>query len=380
MNIIQFLPYFPPHKWGVETVAEEMGTHRKKNKMWHCINIITHFEQEENLDKYEKIEFQWEVIWYTKDVIENLIVPSIEIINNFPIYKFWSKKYRLIKKYIHGKIWNKKENYRIVTHTRFFLTSLIGWLFARKNAIAWCHIEHGSDYVKLSSWWKTKVAYIYDRIFGKWIFKKANSVLAISEACKNFIQKNFTNREVKVFYRGLDFHFKEQKKQGEIKIVFIGRLVSLKWVDILIKAYKKSWLKHELIIIGDGEEKENLEHLAKGKNIEFLGFKNKEFIGDFLSKHKCILVNPSFQEWLPTTAIEWLITWNIVIATNVWWTAEISKQDDLILFNSWNQEELEEKILFAIRSYKNIQGESKEKVKEKFDWNTNITRFYNVLK
>jgi len=55
--------------------------------------------------------------------------------------------------------------------------------------------------VKLSSKFKTKLSIIYDKIFGKWIFKKADKVLAISEACKNFINKEFIKREVSVFYR-----------------------------------------------------------------------------------------------------------------------------------------------------------------------------------
>jgi len=63
------------------------------------------------------------------------------------------------------------------------------------------HIEHGSDYVILSSKLKNKVSYLYDRLIGKWIFKKADAIVAISEACKKFINNEFFDREVSVFYR-----------------------------------------------------------------------------------------------------------------------------------------------------------------------------------
>jgi glycosyltransferase involved in cell wall biosynthesis len=201
INVIQFMPYFPPHKWGLETVWEEIWKYWLKNNLWKFINIITEYNQEYFLlnTKYEKILFENKIIWYKKDWYEVLVCPSLEIINNFPVYKIWSKEYRLIKKYLKLIIWENNNNFRIITHTRFFLTSFIWWLFARKNNIKWIHIEHWSDYVKLSSKIKTQLSIIYDKTFWKWIFKKADKILAISQSCKNFINKEFVDREVEVF-------------------------------------------------------------------------------------------------------------------------------------------------------------------------------------
>jgi len=39
INIIQFLPYFPPHKWGLETVAEELAYHYVKAWYGEVINV-----------------------------------------------------------------------------------------------------------------------------------------------------------------------------------------------------------------------------------------------------------------------------------------------------------------------------------------------------
>ncbi len=69
----------------------------------------------------------------------------------------------------------------IQTHTRFFLSSFIGGIFARYYNLPWIHVEHGSDYVKLRSKLYSKLAYIYDRCLGKWITKKAGKIVAISE-------------------------------------------------------------------------------------------------------------------------------------------------------------------------------------------------------
>lgn len=122
INIIQFLPYFPPHKWWVETVWEEIGKYWCKNNFWKFINIVTDFNQELLLEwkNIEKIISKNEIIWYIKDWYEVLVCPSIEIINNFPVYKIWDKKYKLINKYLKESIWKEKNNFRVVTHTRFF--------------------------------------------------------------------------------------------------------------------------------------------------------------------------------------------------------------------------------------------------------------------
>jgi len=117
INIIQFMPYFPPHKWWLETVWEEIWKYWVKNNMWKFINIVTNFNQKEELEKNEKIVFDNKIIWYKKNWYEVLICPSIEIINNFPVYKIWSKEYRIIKKYLNNKILEEKNNFRIITHT-----------------------------------------------------------------------------------------------------------------------------------------------------------------------------------------------------------------------------------------------------------------------
>lgn len=392
LNIIQFMPYFPPHKWWLETVWEDIWKYWVKNSLWNFINIVTKFNQEEFLlNNNEKIIFENKIIWYKKDWYEVLVIPSFEIINNFPVYKIWDKKYWIIIQYLKEKTSHQPSpledreqegNWRVITHTRFFLTSFIGWLFAKKNKIKWIHIEHGSSYVKLSSKLKSYLSIIYDRSFWKWIFKNADKVLAISEACSKFIRKEFIYREVSVIYRGVDLLSIENKKKLEIKLVFIWRLVKLKWVDDLLKAYSKLNINIWLYIIWDWEELQNLKNIVMKNNlnnINFLWFKDKKFITNYLSKNKCILINTSYQEGLPTSVIEGLFYNNIVIASNVWGTKEISNKDDLILFEAWDVDWLVKNIKFAIKQYDNLVWKSKIVIDKNFNWEKNIEKYYNLL-
>jgi glycosyltransferase involved in cell wall biosynthesis len=191
LNIIQFLPYFPPHKGGVEIVWEEIWEHWVKSWFWEVISIITSFEQEKRILK-DKIIFKWEIVWYKRNWVQNLVVPSFEIVNNFPCYKLFNRRKKIIFKYLKYYISSEnllnKSSVLVLTHTRFFLPTFIWWKFARKNKLKWVHLEHWSDYVKLSSKFKSYVAYVYDRIIWKRIFKKADKLLAISEASKSFIE------------------------------------------------------------------------------------------------------------------------------------------------------------------------------------------------
>ena len=380
INIIQFTPYFPPHKWGLETVWQEISKYWVQNNYWDFINVTTEFDQQNHGG--EKIIFDWEEIWYKKDGYQVLVSPSIEIVYNFPMYKFWDKKYKIIQKYLYSYIENSNCEYRVVTHTRFFLSTFFWWLFARKYKIKWLHIEHGSGYAKLGSIFKTYIWTIYDHTLGKWSFKKADFILPISWACEKFVFKVGWNisHKTRVFYRWLDLDIKQKQKKWDIKFVFVWRLVSLKWVSDLIEAYITSGVKEELIIIWDGDESNKLKDQAKWHNITFLGFQNSDFVIDFLNSHNCIFINPSYQEWLPTTVIEWLATRNVVIATDVWGTKEISQKDDLIIINSWDVGALKDKILYALQNYDALNWLSLEHVNEKFNWNNNIKKLYSFAK
>jgi hypothetical protein len=404
LNIIQFMPYFPPHKGGLETVWKEIWENWVKSWFWEVVNVITSFEQEGNLKDFEKkgswhfndfgihqndttsIIFDWKIIWYKKNWVVNLVIPSWEIVNNFPVYKFLSKKKNLVFKYLETSLnsplvrGDEATITVVLTHTRFFLTSLFWWIFARKNKLKWIHIEHWSDYVKLSSKFKSYIAYLYDRIIWKWIFKKANKLLAISEASKNFIEKVSRKEKVEVFYRWLDIKKYDWIKSWNIKLVFVWRLVALKWVDDLVEVYKNSKIKSKLIIIWDWEERENLQEKSKWYNIAFLWSKDRNFIIDFLYKNNVILVNPSFQEWLPTVVIEWLLTRNIVVASDVGGTKEISNKKDLILFKAWDKEDLEEKLKYALDNFENLAWISEKFVREKFSWEGNINKLYEFIK
>ena len=274
---------------------------------------------------------------YCKDGYKVLIMPAFDIISNYPFPKFWKKQFWSVLLEV------KQRNPDIIqTHTRFFLSTFIGGICAKLWKKKWVHVEHGSGLVKGLVWWKAFFANVYDYTLGKLCFSSADQIVAISQGNIPFIKK-FSKTPIEVIYRGLDFPEIKRKKQNSdpISLGFIGRLVKLKGVDLLISAFADLIDEYPhlyLQIIGDGEERQNLEKQVKNLNIQdkvsFLGYQDKNTLQNQILPSLDIFINPSLQEGLPTTVIEALLAECIVVATDVGGTREIADKEDFIVVES----------------------------------------------
>ena len=81
-----------------------------------------------------------------------------------------------------------------------------------------------------------------------------------------------------------DKSFINKKSKLEKNFIIVSRLVKQKGIDRLIRVHKKlldEGLKHKIYVIGDGEEKEDLENLVKKLKVEdtfiFLGKKENPY-------------------------------------------------------------------------------------------------------
>lgn len=381
MKVAQFLAYFPPHKGWVETVAEEFSRNFVSEKQGEVLNIVFSVGQS-NLDSYIQAGYQV------------LIIPAFDLIPNYPFPKFWKKKFRSVLSEV------KSRNPDIIqTHTRFFLATFLGGICAKLWEIKRVHVEHGSGLVKWLSWRKSFFANLYDFTLGALIFRLSSAIVAISEANVAFIQR-FTRKKVQVIYRGLDFpqvskktvenwNLKKNKKSDQISLVFIGRLVKLKGLDLLISAFSEIYQKYpntHLSIIGSWEQEDSLKAQSKQLNLQnavtFSGaLSHDEIISEILPQTD-IFINPSLQEGLPTTVIEALMAKTTVVATDVGWTREISSEQDLIIVNPNNKTSLKSWIEKAIQTFEAVSGLSETSVRKKFDRKQNVlsyTQLYNRL-
>ena len=143
-------------------------------------------------------------------------------------------------------------------------------------------------------------------------------------------------------------------------ILYFGRLIDEKGVDVLIKAMKFN--KHiPLKIIGNGPYEENLKQLAKDlelKNVSFLGSMWGEELNEVLSKCKFVVVPSVWHENFPYVILQSFALGKAVIGTNRGGIPEMvidgefgyvyNAQDDKMLsqkiLSLWNNSELNKKM------------------------------------
>lgn len=374
MRILVFAPYYPPHIGGVENYASELNV--RLTKSGHTATVFA----PRLPTSTPKEEF--------KDGVRIIRYPAFEPIKNYPIPRFWRRDFFVSLKKL------KQERFDIIiSHTRFFFSSLLALRFATSKNMPLAHIEHGSSFVQSNNPIVSIIAYLYDQLIGKNILKKANHVIAISDSVRIFVEK-LTHGKVHptVIYRGFDWQLYETIKTDDSKwliqdtttprIIYIGRLVSGKGVADLIAALEliknKSW---QCLIIGDGPEYKHLQSLCEqsgiSNRVRFTGaLSHKEALGTLKSAD--IFVNPSYSEGLPTTVIEATVFKKAIIATNVGGTNEIiTDTKNGFLIKPGDPIELSEKIT-ALLDKSEAYSETIE-IDKKFSWDISISQYQKIL-
>jgi glycosyltransferase involved in cell wall biosynthesis len=383
LSIVHFVSYYVPHVWWLENFVHEFSI--KWGHYWYGDATIVTSDIGQNIQgnitKDNIIsDYNWQVIGYKSKNINIYTIPSFELIKNFPVPKIWDRRFFSILSIV-----SKEKNDIIITHTRFFIYALLWVFFAKIYGIHSVHIEHGSDFVVLKNKLFTFFAYVYDVLIGKVILKMVDKVVAISNATKKFLSKRFKVQSKYVIYRWYNDFYKQIEKDHTIKLVFIGRLVKLKWIELLMDVYQDLYKKNiniDLFIFGDGPERKDVEvRIIKSNwhHVHLLGYKDMKYIQDFLLHHKCIILMPSLQEWLWTVAIEWLLSKNVVVASNAWGIAEVSNRKDLCVFESWDKDSMMQATLFALQNYDNLAGTSYDYVRQKFSWEHTMKQYKSLF-
>ena len=171
-------------------------------------------------------------------------------------------------------------------------------------------------------------------------FSETQAVTAISSSVKGqVINLNADPDRVYLIPNGIWLNkfgsfTNEQKIHEKPYILYLGRLVRLKGVDILMQAFSRIIMQHpgiRLKIAGDGKEKDNLirlgDNLGIAGNIDFLGvvrgYEKTQLLSGAL-----FLVLPSQREGLPVVVLEAFASRVPVVASSVGGTSDIIKDDE----------------------------------------------------
>ena len=375
MKIAIFLPFFSPEHNGVRNYVTELYSHLKKQKPDLKLFIITFDIQQINSFKSEDNVFVIYRIPCHVLVGRTYVIPSLK-----GVKLFW-------------KIVNTEHFNFVNTHTRFFISSLLGLILAKRQKIPLWHTEHGSSFVKDGSLFTRFVARVYDEIFGRLVISSATKLFSVSKACLEFTKK-LGGKRGDVIYNGINTDFwntPERLANNITTITFCGRMVKAKGVQNLLQAL--ALLKHldwKLHLIGDGNYINDLKKLATdlrlADRVIWHGSKNSTFLKSILETTD-IFVNPSYTEGLPTSVLEAGTMRCAVIATDVGGTSEIITNgvNGILVPAPKNEQAIShlksslQKLIVDKNIQRNYGNNLAKLVEEKFNWNRLSVSFLKMI-
>lgn len=270
-----------------------------------------------------------------------------------------------------------QENYDIIDCQGFpyfscFSTKIHSLLGKSNLCITW--IEVWNDY------WYEYLGKI--GIFGKIVEKLTSyltkNIIAISEKTKRDLERLGVNNEIEVVPVGINMQYIQEINPSDYKsdVIFAGRLLKNKNVDILIKAIgiiKKEINDIECTIIGEGPERTNLEALAENldvkENINFMNFLDEHEEMVSYIKSSGIFVLPSTREGFGIVVIEANACGLPVIVVN----HEMNAATDLIINNKngiiadFSENDIAKKIIYLLNKKEEMYNDCIE-MSEKYDW------------
>lgn len=153
-------------------------------------------------------------------------------------------------------------------------------------------------------------------------FEKADFVITVSDK----IGKKLKNKNKITIYNGINFtevnrvdlHEKYNIPKDKFIICSVGRFVEVKRFDILLKSIKD--IDVHLMLVGDGEKRENLELLSEELSIKnritFTGYLNQKETKEIIASSK-LFVMTSLKEGFPYTFVESMFCKTPFISTDV---------------------------------------------------------------
>lgn len=162
--------------------------------------------------------------------------------------------------------------------------------------------------------------------FGKKnIYKYADKIIAVSKAvAENLKEYRIPENKIYTINNPIDSNYIISKSKINLNInlpekyiVFVGRLSNVKNIELLINAFDN--IKNndvELVIVGDGPKRYDLESLSKskkrGNKILFIGAVSNPYP---IIKNSILLALPSHSEAFPTVVLEAIILGKTIVHT-----------------------------------------------------------------
>lgn len=266
-------------------------------------------------------------------------------------------------------------------HAHFGKNGAIILPFAKKLSLPLFVTFHGGDATKFVHLKKTKFR-IYNRRRHD-LIKYSTKFICVSEfIAKKLLDQGFPDEKIIVNYIGInpkDNNFLKKENLKDKPLVFVGRLVEKKGINILIKSIdslnKGGYPNLKINIIGSGPLENQLKKQTNNPNISFLGWKSKNEIENILENSSALIV-PSHEasngdsEGLPTVILEGINNEIPIITTHHGGAAEIIENHKTGFITFENDHIALAKSIIEFLKRENIEDlviNAKKKLKQNFN-------------
>ena len=175
-----------------------------------------------------------------------------------------------LQRLIAFKKYLKKHDISIVVDSRSRPTFIKEWLinklvYTKLNVVYWVHNYNTETYIPKA------------RFLARLIYKSDTNFITVSQAINEKIKQNYGFTNVTTIYNAFDKDFLNYPADVNLNlpeqyILYFGRLVNKsKNITLLLNAYSQSKLPMQnvkLVILGDGEDKVELQQLASALKLE----------------------------------------------------------------------------------------------------------------
>ncbi len=200
----------------------------------------------------------------------------------------------------------------------------------------------GSDVPFYSDKYKFLDKYIFQHL-DKLVWKRAKYLVANSEGLRDLAYKTYNKKEIMIIYNGVDTEkFTPMQKNSKFIVVSTSRLIERKGLKYLINAFiefSKGKKEVELILYGDGVQREELEKLAgkwKDNKIKFLGETSRDKLAENIPLSS-VFVLPSLNEGMSNSLLEAMASGLAIIATDVGGSKELIDDKNGIIVERKNE-------------------------------------------
>ena len=158
------------------------------------------------------------------------------------------------------------------------------------------------------------------KLLNVFVYRFADRLIVLTRNNQN-IYKKLGIKRCYMIPNGIEITYKKGIKLDKKRIVALGRLSKEKGFDILVAAMvniAKEFPEWKLVIVGDGEERENLNYQIKDLNLE----SNIQIVGSTRDIYKyfeesSIFVLSSRTEAFPLTLLEAMSCGMAIVSTNI---------------------------------------------------------------